>query len=81
MLDGLVIIARFDTQPEAWLARGKLEAEGLETWLEDEHLVQADWLYSIAVGGIKLLVEQASAERALTILQRDDSAMLENLDE
>lgn len=80
MFDGAVIIARFDTQIDAWLARGKLEAEGIETWIEDENLVQTDWLYSIAVGGIKLLVNQQQAELAITVLQRDDSSLLDTLE-
>ena len=71
------IIARFDSMPEAHIAMGRLEAAGIESWLADEHLVQTDWLYSIAVGGIKLQVRSELAERALEILNTDYSAYLE----
>lgn len=67
------IIARYDGMPEAHIAMGRLAAEGIESWLADEHLVQTDWLYSIAVGGIKLQVAEDDAERALTILATDYS--------
>jgi hypothetical protein len=72
-----IIIARFDTMPEAHIAMGRLEAEGIEAWLADEHLVQTDWLYSIAVGGIKLQVSPEHAQRALEILNTDYSGELE----
>ena len=71
------IIARFDSMPEAHIAMGRLEAEGIESWLADEHLVQTDWLYSIAVGGIKLQVRSELAQRALEILNTDYSGYLE----
>ncbi len=74
------IIARYDGMPEAHIAMGRLAAEGIESWLADEHLVQTDWLYSIAVGGIKLNVADADAERALVILQTDFSETLEDED-
>lgn len=71
------IIARYDSMPEAHIAMGRLEAEGIDSWLADEHLVQTDWLYSIAVGGIKLQVEPEVAQRALQILNTDYSGDLE----
>ena len=73
-----VIIARYDSMPEAHIAMGRLEVEGIESWLADEHLVQTDWLYSIAVGGIKLQVRPEVAQRALEILNTDYSAELED---
>lgn len=73
----LVTVASFDFLPQAEIARGRLLAEGIECRLADEHLVQTDWLYSIAVGGIKLQVPARDAERALAILDRDDSAELD----
>lgn len=71
-------IARYDTMPEAHIAMGRLQAEGIEAWLADEHLVQTDWLYSIAVGGIKLQVDPADAARASAVLATDYSDTLDN---
>ncbi len=68
-----VIIARYDGMPEAHIAMGRLAAEGIESWLADEHLVQTDWLYSIAVGGIKLQVATEDAAPAIKILETDYS--------
>ena len=64
-------IATFETMPDAHIALGRLEAAGIDAWLADENLVQTDWLYSIAVGGIKLQVEEADVEAALKELSID----------
>ena len=70
-------IATFDFLPEAEIARGRLLAEGIDCQLVDQHLVQTNWLYSPAVGGIKLQVEAADVQRAQTILAHDYSADLD----
>jgi hypothetical protein len=78
----MVTIARFDFLPQAEIVRGRLLAEGIDCRLADQHLVQTDWLYSLAVGGIKLQVEAKDVERAQIILNRDYSADLDSdLDE
>jgi len=73
------IIARYDGMPDAHIAMGRLAAEGIESWLADEHLVQTDWLYSIAVGGIKLKVATEDAERAISILETDYSDEIDDV--
>ena len=68
-----VTVATFDFSTDAHIALGRLQAEGIDGHLMDEHLVQTDLLYSIAVGGIKLQVAPEDAERALAILAQDHS--------
>ncbi|MCL5668981.1 MAG: DUF2007 domain-containing protein [Gammaproteobacteria bacterium] len=72
----LVTVATYDLMPYAHIAKGRLEAEGIPSFLADEHLVQADWLYSPAVGGIKLQVEAEFAARAHAVLGTDYSVNL-----
>ena len=69
----LTTIATFDNMPAAHIAKGRLEAEGIPCWLQDENLGQTDWLYNIAMGWIKLRVEPHYAARARAILDRDYS--------
>ena len=76
-----VTIATYDSMPEAHIAMGGLHAEGIDAWLADENLVQTDWLYSIAVGGIKLQVNTGDVERAMKILARDYSETLDQTSE
>ena len=73
----MVTIASFDFIIDAEIARGRLRAEGIEAELVDQHLVQTDWLYSLAVGGIKLQVAAEHAERAEAILNQDFSDQLD----
>lgn len=72
----MVTIATYDFWPNAEIARGRLQAEGIDAVLADQHLVQTDWLYSIAVGGIKLQVAASDVENALNILAQDYSDQL-----
>lgn len=74
-----VTIATYDTLPDAYIALGRLQNEAIEAQLADQNLVQMDWLYSIAVGGIKLQVKGRDAPKAMELLARDDSDFLENL--
>jgi hypothetical protein len=73
----MITIASFDFLPLAEIVRGRLQAEGIHCQLADQHLVQTDWLYSIAIGGIKLQVAAEDVPRAQAILARDYSAELE----
>jgi hypothetical protein len=72
-----VTVATYDMMPHAHIARGRLLTEGIECWIADEHLVQTDWLYSPAVGGIKLRVPRDDAVRARRILDTDFSSQLQ----
>ena len=72
----MITIATFDNQADAHIAKGLLEAEGLSPSLGDSHLVQTDWLYSAALGGIKLQVPNGEAERARQLLSQDRSGEL-----
>lgn len=74
-----ITVATFDDMPSAHIALGRLAAEEIEATLADEHLVQTDWLYSLAVGGIKLQVRPQDAERARLVLAADYSDDLGNV--
>ena len=63
-----VVIASYDNYVPAHIAMGRLEEEGINCWLQDEYTVTIDPLLSNAVGGIKLMVTEPQAERALEIL-------------
>ncbi|MBS0664549.1 MAG: DUF2007 domain-containing protein [Verrucomicrobia bacterium] len=61
-------IASFSQPVEAHLLRTRLEAEGIPAYIRDENLVTLDWLYSNAVGGVKVDVADEDYERAVAIL-------------
>ena len=76
---GLVAVAACARPVEAHLIRCRLEAEGVDAFVADEHIVSMQWLYSAAVGGVKVQVHAGDADRARAILdasrvQGSDSA-------
>ncbi|HEV2110439.1 MAG TPA: hypothetical protein VGT99_03715 [Gammaproteobacteria bacterium] len=80
-MDEFVTIATYDQTIDAHIAMGRLSAEGIEARLFDDNMVQMDWLYSIAVGGIKLRVARIDAKAAREVLETDYSAVLDESDQ
>jgi len=64
----LVVLRAFRDVPEALLAKGRLQASGIECFLADENMVRMDWFISNLLGGIKLMVQPADFSRASRIL-------------
>lgn len=67
---GLVVVRTFSQPHEAHLACSALHAAGIQATLADDHIVAANWLYSNAVGGVKVLVpveDVAAAQAVLAI--------------
>ncbi|MGE5623947.1 MAG: hypothetical protein ACM3ZT_00180 [Bacillota bacterium] len=78
--DEFITIATYDKVLDAHIALGRLFAEGIEAELFDDHMVQMDWLYALAVGGIKLRVSRENEHAARKILETDYSKTLEGAD-
>ncbi len=76
-MDDPVVVATYDFVTDAHIACGKLAADGIDAWLRDEHIGQTDWPHGLAIGGIKLQVAAGDAARALAVLARDDSHLLD----
>ena len=64
----LVVLRAFRDVPEALLAKGRLQASGIECFLADENMVRMDWFISNLLGGIKLMVQPAEFSKASRIL-------------
>jgi hypothetical protein len=67
-LQPLVTVATFLYPYQAHAPRARLEAAGLRVSLADELTIAMDWLLANAVGGIKVQVPAADAERARELL-------------
>ena len=65
------IIASYRDLHIGLLAKSRLESEGIPVTLQDENIVSMDWLYSDAIGGVKLTVPSEYAEEALALLEID----------
>jgi hypothetical protein len=57
------------------LARAHLEWHGIECYTFDENIIAVNWLYSLAVGNVKLKVSQADVEKAIEILREEPVAV------
>src|SRR5688500_2839037 len=68
MEDPWVTVMSFSQPIEAHVARTKLESEGIECAVADEHIVRMDWFYSMAVGGVKVKVRERDLDRARELL-------------
>lgn len=67
-MEQLVTIKTFTYPHEAYVIRGRLESEGIQTFLKDEMTVQVYNFYSNAIGGVKLQVFPEDVDRALSII-------------
>jgi hypothetical protein len=70
----LVVLHAFRDVPEALLAKGRLQASGIECFLADENMVRMDWFISNLLGGVKLLVQPADFSKASRILNEPTPA-------
>ena len=73
-----VTIATYMDIPLAELARAKLESEGIYCFLQGKHHIGVNWLYSNALGGVRLQVRQEDEAVARKILEEDESSLLDN---
>ncbi|GAA0194794.1 hypothetical protein GCM10009122_58580 [Fulvivirga kasyanovii] len=65
----LITLKTFDNSIEANLLRSKLESEGVLCFLFDENMVSLNPLYNLTLGGIKLKIREADAQKALQIIE------------
>lgn len=72
----MVTVASFSFPYEAQLARAKLESEGIPAFVVDEHTINMQWLYSNAMGGVRVQVPDSCLQTALEILSQDYSEAL-----
>lgn len=62
------LLTEFQYSSEALIVKGKLESEGIEVFLRDQFTVDANPVWSNAVGGVKLYVSTVDFARAKSVL-------------
>lgn len=72
-------IATFQFTTEAMIIKGKLESEGIEVFIRDNNIVDANPFYSNAVGGVKLFVRDEDFDRTEEILSEMQQQENDNL--
>ena len=77
----LVTLRSYRDPIDAELGKARLENAGIPAVILDQHLVSIQWLYSNAVGGVKLTVDESDLDAALQVLGEDRSTDLSNIPE
>ena len=67
----LVTLRRFRDLPNALLAKSILDSAGIECPLFDENTIRMNWLWSNALGGVKVRVKHHDALDASDLLNQD----------
>jgi len=73
-------IVSYRDLPLAELAKSKLESEGIPCFLANKNHVGINWLYSFALGGVKVQVQPEHAEIAWKIINEDQSSELSKIE-
>jgi len=66
-----VVLRRYRDMPAAFVEKSVLDAAGIDCFLQDDNVVRMDWLWSNAMGGIKLMVREKDAEEAERLLNQE----------
>lgn len=67
----LAKIREFTFVPDALVAKSILDSAGIKCFLSDETTIRMDWLWSNALGGVKLWVREEDAETAAALLKQE----------
>ncbi len=68
---GWITVARYTYPYEAHIARGKLDNAGIDAFIADEHTISTHWIYSQALGGVRVQVQEESKDLALRVLAEE----------
>ena len=64
----MITVATFSKPEEAHLLRLRLGAGGIDAYVQDENTVQMNWLYSNAIGGVRVQIDETDLEAAREIV-------------
>jgi hypothetical protein len=73
----LVTVGRYLDPWEAYVLRGRLEAEGIPAVVSNDGLATTNWPWSYALGGVQLQVPASDVDAALSLLKDYASGVLE----
>ena len=73
----LVTLASFIDPALAYLAKSRLEFEGIPSWVSDEYHINLQWTISLALGGVKINILESDYKDAQKVLETDCSEALE----
>ncbi len=69
-MDNWKILITFIYPHEAHMAKGYLDSEGINSMVHDDLTAQVNNFYSNAIGGVKVLVNDADYDRGIDVLKK-----------
>ncbi|MBD2361840.1 DUF2007 domain-containing protein [Anabaena minutissima FACHB-250] len=81
MVNNFVTVSTFSNYVDANLAKQLLESEGIQCYLANESTVNMAWHLTVAVGWIKLQVNQTDLEQAKKVLVSSEFEIEDSADE
>ena len=75
------LVGSYQYSSEAMIFKGKLESEGIEVYMKDNYTIDANPLYSTAIGGVKLLVSKKDYSKAMEIISQVSEYSLDDQNE
>lgn len=76
--NSLITVATYSFPYEAEISRATLESNGIMAFVVDAHTINMQWLYSNAMGGVRVQVQRKNFEAARLILNTDYSSLVES---
>lgn len=73
-----MVIAQYSFPYEAHIAKARLESVGISAHIENEHTINMYWLYSNALGGVRVLVPDEQVDTARYLISQDFSQDLDD---
>jgi|GEM_PF-365160 len=77
----LVTVCSYRDPIDAEIAKTRLDHADIPAVILDENLASIQWLYSLAIGGVKLQVDESDLDVAVAALTEDHSAELSPISE
>jgi hypothetical protein len=69
----MVTVQNCPSLPEAQMLKSLLEGSGVTDFLPDEYTLQNNWMWTNAIGGVRIQVRDEDAGRAREILSQADA--------
>jgi len=66
----LITVESFSDPLEAHIAKGRLEAEGIQAFVANEHHIWANWMISHALGGVRVQVASENIDDAKRVMEQ-----------
>jgi hypothetical protein len=64
----LTVVRTYWNLLEAEMAKGALDAAGIQSFLFDDNMIRMDWFNANAIGGVKVRVDPENVDAAAKIL-------------